>query len=139
MFSDIRKNEELLDRDLQPNKSFDLVKRVLTIGERRGILYFIDGFIKDELYEKMIEFFFKIKPEELAKISTMQEFSLDHMPYVEVEWYDDEKKAETAVLSGITLLLIDGIEGVLGIDTRTYPVRSIQEPDKDRILRGWLC
>lgn len=136
MFSDIRKNEEILDRDLKPDKSFDLVKRVLTIGGRRGILYFIDGFIKDELYEKMIEFFFKIKPEELTKISTMQEFSLDHMPYVEVEWYTDEIKAETAVLSGVTLLLIDGIEGVLGIDTRTYPVRSIQEPDKDRSLRG---
>ncbi len=136
MFTDVRKNEEIIDKDLQPDKSFDIVKRVLKIAERRGVLYFVDGFIKDEIYEKILEFLFKITPEELASFKTMKEFSLDHMPYVEVEWYNDEKKAQTAVLSGVALLIIDGVEGGLGIDTRTYPVRSIQEPDKDKSLRG---
>ncbi len=136
MFRDVRKNEEIIDKDLQPEKSFDIVKRVLKIAQRRGVLYFVDGFIKDEVYEKILEFLFKIKPEELESFKTMKDFSLDHMPYVEVEWFEDEKKAQTAVLSGVALLIIDGIEGGLGIDTRTYPVRGIKEPDKDKSLRG---
>jgi stage V sporulation protein AF len=42
----------------------------------------------------------------------------------------------TAVLSGTTCLLIDGFHCCLGIDCRTYPARSVEEPEKDKVLRG---
>ena len=38
-----------IDSELKPDKSFDIIKRPLKIGERRAVLYFIDGFIKDEV------------------------------------------------------------------------------------------
>ena len=47
---------EYLDGELKPDKSFDIIKRELEIGGRRAALYFIDGFIKDEVYEKILEF-----------------------------------------------------------------------------------
>lgn len=125
-----------LDERLKPNESFDLIKRHLIVAERRAVLYFIDGFIKDELFEKMLEFLFKQTPKTLSGIRTMEQFHLDKMPYVEVDFTYDTDAAVTAVLSGPAVLLIDGIEGALLIDTRTYPVRSIEEPQKDRSLRG---
>ena len=64
-----------LDDALQPENSFDLVKRNLIIGGRRAVLYFIDGFIKDEVFEKMMEFFFKIKSDELSGVENMDDFS----------------------------------------------------------------
>lgn len=125
-----------LDEGLRPDLSFDLIKREFIVAKRRAYLYFVDGFIKDEVFEKMIEFLFKQTPDTLSGITDMQEFSKDKMPYVEVDWTYDVNTAKTAVLSGPALLLIDGISGALIIDTRTYPVRGIEEPQKDKSLRG---
>ena len=125
-----------LDDALQPENSFDLVKRNLIIGGRRAVLYFIDGFIKDEVFEKMMEFFFKIKSDELSGVENMDDFSKRFIPYVEAEAAYDPEKVVTEVLSGPCALLLDGIEGVMLIDTRQYPARSISEPEKDRSLRG---
>ena len=40
------------------------------------------------------------------------------------------------VLSGVTCLFIEGYEACIAIDCRTYPARSVEEPDKDKSLRG---
>jgi stage V sporulation protein AF len=55
---------------------------------------------------------------------------------VEIEVPKDFDTASTGVLSGATLLVLDGIKDLLLIDTRTYPARSISEPEKDRTMRG---
>lgn len=125
-----------LDKALQPDKSFDLIKRELVIAERCSYLYFIDGFIKDEVFEKMLEFLFKQKPEDIAPITDMRQFSWVKMPYVEVDYTYEAEKAATQVLSGPAVLVVDGVAGALIIDTRTYPTRSIEEPQKDKSLRG---
>lgn len=122
--------------DLHVGQSFDAVCRDILIGERQAALFFIDGFIKDEVFEKIMEFLFKITPDELQGIPNMEAFSKIKMPYVEVQYVTDYKKAEIEVLCGVTALIIDGIAGILLIDTRTYPVRSISEPEKDKTLRG---
>lgn len=125
-----------IDKDIRPDESFDIIKRELIVGERSAVLYFIDGFIKDEVYEKMLEFLFKIKPEELNDIDDMSGFAKNKMPYVETEYSYDAEVIKTAILSGPSVLLIDGIKGALIVDTRTYPMRSIEEPQKDKSLRG---
>lgn len=127
---------EYLDGELQPDKSFDIIKRELEIGSRRAALYFIDGFIKDEVYEKILEFLYKQTPEDIAKITDMTKFSRLKMPYVEVDSTEDKQAAVTAVLSGPSVLIVEGISGALVIDTRTYPSRSVDEPQKDKSLRG---
>lgn len=127
---------EYLDGELQPDKSFDIIKRELEIGARRAALYFIDGFIKDEVYEKILEFLYKQTPEDIAKITDMTQFSRLKMPYVEVDSTEDKQAAATAVLSGPSVLIVEGISGALVIDTRTYPSRSVDEPQKDKSLRG---
>ena len=40
------------------------------------------------------------------------------------------------LFSGVTCLFVDGYEGAIAIDCRTYPARSVEEPDKDKSLRG---
>ena len=40
---------------LQPEKSFDLVRRDMEIAGRPCTLLFVDGMIKDEVMEKMLE------------------------------------------------------------------------------------
>ena len=45
---------------LQPEKSFDLVRRDLEIAGRPATILFVDGMIKDEVMEKMLEYFLKL-------------------------------------------------------------------------------
>ncbi|MEE1239677.1 MAG: spore germination protein [Acutalibacteraceae bacterium] len=125
-----------LDGELKPDKSFDIIKRELEIGGRRAALYFIDGFIKDEVYEKILEFLYKQTPEDIAKITDMTQFARLKMPYVEVDSTNDKEAAVTAVLSGPSVLIVEGISDALMIDTRTYPARGVDEPQKDKSLRG---
>jgi stage V sporulation protein AF len=135
----LTKYEELakaLDEKLRPDLSFDLVKRELIIGGRVAAIYFIDGFTKDEVFEKILEFLFRITPEQLKNIDTAKEFSERFVPYVEVEDTTDIDVASTAVLSGGTVLILDSVADFLIIDTRTYPVRSVSEPEKDKTMRG---
>lgn len=135
----MKKFQELIyqiDDGLKPDKSFDIIKREIIIAERQAYLYFIDGFIKDEVYEKMLEFLFKITAEELKNITDMQQFAKNKMPYVEVDCLYDVSEIKTALLSGPSVIIIDGINGALIADTRTYPTRSIEEPVKDKSLRG---
>jgi len=135
----LTKYEELtgaIDSKIHPKLSFDIIKRELVIGGRSAAIYFIDGFIKDEVFEKILEFLFRITPEQLKGTDTAKEFSERFMPYVEVEDTDDVDAACTAILSGATVLVVDSVADFLVVDTRTYPVRSVSEPEKDRTMRG---
>lgn len=136
MTGNIKDSIETLSKRLKINQNFDLVRRDIVIGGKTAAMFFADAFTKDEIYEKMMEFFFKITPEELKNITNMQEFSKSHIPYVEVATSDSFELLETAVLSGQLVLLIDGIKDGIMLDTREYPVRSIEEPEKDRSVRG---
>ncbi len=136
MTGDFKTDKRELSQVLATDINFDVLRRDLIIAERNASLFFMDAFIKDEVFEKIFEFLYKIEPKELKHIKTMQEFSLIKMPYVEVGYSNDLETVVTAVLAGQTALLIDGINDVLLVDIRTYPVRSIDEPDKDRSLRG---
>ncbi len=121
---------------LAVDANFDILRRDVTIAEHKASLFFMDAFIKDDVFEKILEFLYKIELKELKQIKSMQEFSLHKMPYVEVDWSGDDQMLVTAVLSGQTVLMVEGIPDALLVDTRTYPMRSIDEPDKDRSLRG---
>ena len=63
-------------------------------------------------------------------------FSRACIPYVEVDIIGDFDLVLKNVLSGVTCLFVEGYEACIAIDCRTYPARSVEEPDKDKSLRG---
>ena len=132
--TDYNTNLNILSSALRSDKSFDLVKRELVISGRRAVLFFVDGLLKDDIAEKILEFLYKNVKDENFKSALY--FSQSSVPYVEVEVSADLKKVCTDVLSGISALLIEGFSEVILLDTRTYPQRSTSEPDNDKVLRG---
>lgn len=129
----------MLDRVLakmNTDKSFDLVTREILIGGKKMTILFVDGFIKDEVFAKMMDFMMKITPEELQGISTAEGFMEKFVPYVEVAAKDNPDDIIVDILSGNTGMFVEGFQKCILVDSRTYPQRSIQEPDKDKVLRG---
>ena len=127
-------NVERLRSLLDIDKSFDIIEKRLVVGGRRASLFFMDGFVKDEILEKILEFFYGLKPEELP--SSLETFQAEYLPYIETEILENMEDALQNLLSGVPCLFLSGMEGCLAIDCRTYPARSVEEPLKDRTLRG---
>lgn len=132
--TDYNTNLQVLSDALRSEQSFDLVKRELVIANRRATMFFIDGLLKDDITEKILEFFYKNVKDENFKSALY--FSQSAVPYVEVEVSAELKKVCTDVLSGISALIIEDFTEVILLDTRTYPQRSTSEPDNDKVLRG---
>ena len=134
MTASLKENMDFLNRKLDIDKNFDLVYRVIQIGGREACMYFIDGFCKDELMQKMLQRFMDIKPEELPE--NAHEMSKKCVPYVEVDLQSDFSQIIYFIMSGVFALFIDGYDQCILIDSRTYPARSVSEPEKDKALRG---
>lgn len=132
--TDYNTNLQIISDALRSEQSFDLVKRDLIIADRKAALFFIDGLLKDDITEKILEFFYKNVKSENFKSALY--FAQSSVPYVEVEVTSDLKKICTDVLSGISALIIEDFTEVILLDTRTYPQRSTSEPDNDKVLRG---
>ena len=132
--SNIENNITVLDKLTRANESFDIVKRIIRINKKKTALYFIDGLLKDDIMEKLMEFFYDISNDSFLKDA--DSFMENCIPYVEVTKSRNTSEIVTALLSGIALLTIDGIEDIILIDTRTYPQRETAEPVNDKVLRG---
>lgn len=130
----VKENETYVNEILPVADSFDIVQRNIVIGGRDAVFYFIDGFTKDESMLKLMDSFFSVTAEDMPMSATA--FSRQCIPYVEVDIIGDFDQIFRNVLSGATCLFIDGYEACIVIDCRTYPARSVEEPDKDKSLRG---
>ena len=134
VFSKRDKNVDFMNQMLPVEDSFDIVQRDIQIGGKDATFYFIDGFTKDESMLKIMDSFFNIKEGDMPKDAAA--FATTCIPYVEVDVIGDFDQIFRNLLSGVTCLFIDGYQACLAIDCRTYPARSVDEPDKDKSLRG---
>lgn len=131
---DFTTNKKMIDELFQVDKSFDLIYRVVTIGGRTSCFYFIDGFCKDEVMEKIIEYLYNITPEEMP--DTAHDFLKNSLPYGEIDLVSDKDNLIQRMLSGVPILIVDGYDKFLAMDFRTYPARGVDEPEKDKVMRG---
>ncbi len=127
-------NMDYLHKKLNVASNFDVVYRVIHVGGRDGCLYFIDGFTKDDTILRILQGFSSLKAEDMPR--DVHEFSKEYLPYGEIGLVKDSEQMIVQLLSGISCLFIDGYDKCLTIDCRTYPARSVSEPDKDKVMRG---
>ena len=138
-----RDNVALMDDILRVKDNFDLIRKDLVVGSDRLTMYYIDGFVKDTVMQKLMMHFASQKGLEFPAgpydddISVAQRF-VDHaLPYVETDVTAEVGTMVQMVLSGATLMLGSafGAEAVI-IDARTYPARETTEPEGDKVMRG---
>lgn len=132
--TDLKQDIDVMKQNLPIQESFDLIQRDMIIGGRNASFYFIDGFTKDEAMLKIMDSVFKVKAEDMP--TDISVFVDEFIPYVEVDLLQDFDAVSKNVLSGVTCLFIDGYDQCIAIDCRTYPARSVEEPEKDKSLRG---
>lgn len=123
-----------LDDLLGVGRSFDMVSRELYVGGRRAKMWVVNGYAKDMLLERAVEKLQKI--ETLDGISGVDELLRRYITVCDAGTSRDRMQAVTDVFAGKTLLIIDGFSGGILLDAKTFPTRSVQEPDAGKVLRG---
>ena len=130
----IQNTMDYMEQELRVGSNFDIIYRVFTIKDRTAVIYCVDGFTKDDMLEKLLQYMMRGVGEVFP--ADAHEFSKTLLPYAEISLADQYADAVKSLLSGISILFVDGYEKCLTIDCRTYPARSVQEPDKDKVMRG---
>ncbi len=126
--------DEAAKQLLRIEDSFDLIRRRFMIGGRQAAFYTVDGFLKGEVSEKVMEFFYKITEEQMPE--DFAGFLQQQIPYLDLMKVADQEMFVKSVLSGMSCLMVEGYDIILALDFREYPSRSVDEPDKDKVLRG---
>ncbi|MBQ2308285.1 MAG: spore germination protein [Clostridia bacterium] len=126
-------NVKLLTELLRSEQSFDMLTKTLTLSDGELTLFFIDGFAKDTVLQKLMMHFLSLKKLPRGAVEFMQSC----LPYIETDVCRDVENMVQMVMSGGTLVLGSsfGAEAIL-LDTRTYPARETSEPEGDRVMRG---
>ena len=132
--SDLDRNLSHFHELLDVQKNFDIVYHTLTIGGRDACLYFVDGFTKDEILLRLMQDFASVKVDAFPE--SAHDFARQYVHYGETSVETDDQNIFIQLLSGLSCLLIDGYDRAILIDCRTYPARSVSEPEKDKVLRG---
>lgn len=117
-------------------ESFDLLERKLEIAGRDAEVFFVDGLVDGSMMQRVLFSLFSLKTEQLETAETMEQFLQSNLPFLDAMITRDVDQAIKYLYSGLVPLLISGYDGIIIIDCRSYPLRSVQEPSKEQSLRG---
>ncbi len=121
---------------LKVDESFDILERVINIKGEKFHLFFVDGFVKDVNFEYIRRDMYNIKKEDFISINSATDLIEKAISSIETSTERDVDKIVTSILSGQTAMLGMDFDEAIIIDLRTYPTRSIGEPEQERVLRG---
>lgn len=127
-------NITYMEQLLCPQSSYDLLTRELYIADKKACMYFINGFCKEDLMQKIIQHLMGITKEQMPQ--KVEELIQTNIPYTEVDVVKDFDQILYYIFSGVLVLIVDGYKQAITIDARSYPSRNVDEPAKDRTLRG---
>ena len=63
-------NIRSMKKQIRIEENFDILTREIIIGGKKAGFFFIDGFVQEDLIEKLMQFFYSLKPEDLSEADT---------------------------------------------------------------------
>lgn len=129
-------NVKYLKDNLPLENSFDLMSRPLKLGQTKAFFLGVNGFCKTEILQQIFSdlqnplYMFDDKVEDIA------DYLNSRIGYAQASLSDSWDIIFHSVLSGPAALFIDGFSQAILIDVRTYPTRSMTEPDLEKATKG---
>ena len=134
--NDLNKNIQMIREALSVGKSFDVLERIFTVHDKTFYLYFLDGFSKDTNLEYVRRDMNNADKTIYETATSAKELAEKTISSIEVAFDNDLENLVTAVLMGQTILLCPNFSDAIVLDLRTYPSRSTEEPEREKVLRG---
>ena len=134
LFTSLKDGEEWFHSKFGTNETFDATVKTVHLWGMPTLLFYInglvDGMILTTLLTEMQE---GVKPDEENRDDP--EWFLTYFPYYALSDVDEKEKLLNNILSGqVGFMLPDGYAFLA--DLRSYPGRSPEEPDTEKVIRG---
>lgn len=134
---------ELLGVGQGPGHSWDIMAKPFGYGDLRMMSYVLNGYFLTmnmvlilKEFEKHILIFQKTHENHSFTMDELIDYLNKNIGFVQVQTITKMQDAIRFILSGPLITFIDGFEYALMIDTRIYPMRSIAQPEIEKVIRG---
>ncbi|HWO97497.1 MAG TPA: spore germination protein [Bacillus sp. (in: firmicutes)] len=131
----VHENDKWFVENGSMNTSFDVGVRKLFILGREVHMYYVTGLCDSNYIIQIADQLVEVNDHETekAKAKAIIENRLIHQQVTPIQYLED---ALDTVLSGLIVVLIDEEDTGYQVDVRSYPGRSPQEPDTEKVVRG---
>lgn len=131
----LEENKTYLNEKLGVGASFDIGVHDFYVGGTRLLMYYINGFAESAIITQIMQDLNDLRDRD------MKNDLFDHLYYKYIPFFQLNKVKTTdefldKLLVGQVGLLIDGSTEAIIMDAKTYPGRTPEEPDTERIVRG---
>lgn len=134
--SSISENIRIFREYFPKNLTADIVFDEFSIGGKKACFCFVNGSSNTEVMVKIQMTLLSLTKDEVSHDKDMQDFMARHIPLNDKKLERDFTKLSTALLWAMSILFIDGFDSAVILDTKRYPSRSIEEPEKNKTMRG---
>lgn len=139
----LEENVNYLNNLLGVGTSWDILAKPFKFGRINMMSYVTNGFfltmnmvlILENVNESIVQFE-KDHEGQSFTMAQLVDYLNTNVAFVQVQTINTMEDAVRFILSGPLITFIDGFDQVLDIDTRIYPMRSISEPQTERVIRG---
>lgn len=101
-----------------------------SMDKRKGLIIYVEGLINIDTLQRDI-----IGP--LLSTESMQAKEVTEIISAgETKFYYSTENLASEVLLGKVAVLVEGMKGLVTIETKEWPMRSIEEPIQERLIRG---
>src|SRR5690606_5892590 len=131
----LNENVEVIRERRGVGVSLAIIERELVVGGKPAVAFFVDGFAKDKV---SLDVIFRLQELERSELvpNTIKKLLRREIAYTEVDTVETIEDVIDQVLSGPMVFLFEGERTAIAVDVREYPVRSLEEPDLERVTRG---
>lgn len=143
---------EIFRSELPLGESFDLLERKLLIGGRRASVFFVDGLHDSDKALELFKYLLAVPQSAMSGITSSSVFLERILPFMEAEvvavgaagsserlysyCFAEYLQALPKLYAGLVPLVVEGLDDIIIMDARHYPARSVEEPEKEKTLRG---
>ncbi|MFI3177583.1 MAG: spore germination protein [Eubacteriales bacterium] len=118
------------------NRSFDFITRDLCLGTTRAYWIGINGFCRVDLLQDLFSNLQNPVFTKDSSIVDIKQYLNGKIGFSQAELCSSWDTISKALLSGPSVLFIEGFQEAILLDTRNYPVRGIAEPDTEQVTMG---
>lgn len=115
--------------------NFDIGVRRITILKKEVHVYYLNGLCDTAFIIEILESLVNINDNEVESYKAFQIIE-NRLVHQQVSTIKNLDEAVDNILSGLILFLVEGEDSGLAVDVRSYPGRTPQEPDTEKVIRG---
>jgi len=132
---EIEKNKEHLNDSLGVGVTFDVGVHEMVLGDKKFLLYYINGFADNALITQILKEINGIEDFE-ARHHTLEQLLKKYIPFFQMVKVPTIDEFMDKLLVGQIGIIVDGEREGIILDAKMYPGRQPMEPDTERVVRG---